>query len=113
MQSHPRPHQSSRGQATALLPRYPHRAVRALSTVAHRLAVGFLMILITAALLAALYDIGQQLIKSDRASKVSDVIITFGTYVVIVRLCRSVLVAGASLTARSATTGHQDRKSVV
>lgn len=44
----------------------------------------FLFLLIIAALLAALYDIAQQLIQSDRASRISDVIITFGTYVVVV-----------------------------
>ena len=42
--------------------------------------------MIVTALLAALYDIARQIIASDRESKVkvADVIITFGTYVVIV-----------------------------
>ncbi|KAL8286962.1 hypothetical protein RQP46_003968 [Phenoliferia psychrophenolica] len=83
MRRRPRPPRLPRSQGTALLPRYPHRAARTFSTVAHRFAVGALIVLITCALLAALYDIGQQLVKSTRASKISDLIITFGTYVVI------------------------------
>jgi hypothetical protein len=47
-------------------------------------ALSFLLVLIVCVLLMALSDIAQQLIESNRASKVSDVVITFGTYVMVV-----------------------------
>jgi len=43
-----------------------------------------LWFLIVCALLAALYDMAQQFVGSSRESKVSDLIITFGTYVLVV-----------------------------
>lgn len=44
----------------------------------------FLWVLIVCALLTALYDMAQQFIGSTRESKASDLIITFGTYLLVV-----------------------------
>jgi threonine/homoserine/homoserine lactone efflux protein len=56
-----------------------------LASIAYNCLFVVLVLFIVTALLAALFDIARQLIESSRASRVSDVAITFGTYVVIVR----------------------------
>lgn len=58
--------------------------LRTIWAVLRQIALGLLLLLITAALLASLFDIALQLLRSNRASKISDTIITFGTYVVVV-----------------------------
>lgn len=65
-------------------PKYPHKILHTIWAVLRQIALGFLVLLIAAALLASLFDIALQLLRSNRASKVSDTIITFGTYVVVV-----------------------------
>lgn len=49
----------------------------------------FVWLLIVSALLAALFDMGQQFVHSSRQSKASDLVVTFGTYLVVVSPARS------------------------
>lgn len=89
-----------------LLPRFPHRTQRPLSTILYHATLGFLSLLVIACLLASLYDVAQQLVGSTRASKVSDVIITFGTYVVIVSTFpRATRTLGVASGTEEGTTG--------
>lgn len=80
---------------TTVFPRYQHRAVRQLTSLASRVFLCLLILLVLAAVLAALYDVSQQLINSNRSSKIADVAVTFGTYFVIVRSSSSVEEEGA------------------
>lgn len=73
--------------------RFPSRALRRITlAVLRTLGQGFLLLLITAAVLASLGDLAIQFIRSGRASLISDVAITFGSYVLVVspeRWCMS------------------------
>ncbi|KAM0746947.1 hypothetical protein T439DRAFT_329218 [Meredithblackwellia eburnea MCA 4105] len=71
------------GRPAGLLPRYEHKRVPFWATFAQNGLIVFLLFITLVCLLAAFYDMAQQLIKSKRLSRVSDVVITFGTWVVI------------------------------
>ena len=85
--------------------RYPHRAVWQLTSLASRVFLCLLVLFILSALLAALYDVSQQLINSNRSSKIADVAITFGTYFVIVRRALRLVEGGADCSGGQAVVG--------
>lgn len=64
--------------------KYPHRYMRTFWAVIRRISLTILVLLIICVLLSSLFDIALQLLRSNRASKISDVIITFATYVSVV-----------------------------
>ncbi|GAA5881770.1 hypothetical protein JCM1840_004825 [Sporobolomyces johnsonii] len=66
---------------------YPHRPHRKSWHIIRRTLQAVLVLIILVALLATLIDLAQQFIHSNRSSKISDLSITFGTYVLIIILC--------------------------
>jgi len=70
------------GRATALFPRYPHKLRRGISRFWYPVSLTIIIILLVCAVLVVLYDTGHQLVMSSRQSRISDLFITFGTYVV-------------------------------
>ncbi|KAM0786764.1 hypothetical protein ACM66B_002199 [Microbotryomycetes sp. NB124-2] len=72
---------------------------RRLLRLVRSLALTLFLLLIASILIASLFDIGRQVIQSDRASKVADVSITFGTYVLVAAI-------GIGIIIRRAITGR-------
>ncbi|SCV70244.1 BQ2448_1638 [Microbotryum intermedium] len=72
---------------------YPHRPRTDYYAIARRAALSFLVILITAALLTALYDIGVQVTRSNRSSKISDLVLTLGSYVAVILIGISIMIS--------------------
>lgn len=64
---------------------YAHKRVHSKLAILRRVGLGVLVVLLLAALITALGDMAKSMIQSSRASKVSDVIITFGMFLTVVR----------------------------
>ncbi|SCZ87376.1 BZ3500_MvSof-1268-A1-R1_Chr2-2g04842 [Microbotryum saponariae] len=72
---------------------YPHRPRTDYHAIARRAALLFVVILIIAALLTALYDIGVQVPRSTHSSKISDLVLVLGAYVAVILIGISIMIS--------------------